>query len=76
MASEGFRRFNFILLNGHRTNLPCDIDLQANTFDPDSVKKVVLWWYEEDASLYGVEIFDKNSDIILRVGLFPSWCKQ
>jgi hypothetical protein len=76
LASEGLRRFNFLLLNGEVTSLPCDVDLQVSMFDPDTVRKIVLWWYEDDAALYGIEMFDKSGNLILRVGLFPHWCKQ
>ena len=37
-------------------------------FDPDTVKKAVLWWDEDDASLYAIALYDKNNKHILRIG--------
>ncbi len=50
--------------------------LVEKRFYPDTVKKAVLWWYEHDFLIWGIEMFDKNNKSILRVGDFDNCCKK
>ena len=44
--------------------------MKETKFDPDTVKKVVLWWRNEDANLCAVEMFDKAGKNLLKIGYF------
>ena len=50
--------------------------MYQNTFDPDSVKKAVLWWSEDYPWLCAIELLDKKDNLIFKVGWFCHDCKK
>jgi hypothetical protein len=39
--------FNFTLLNGEKTKIDSDgVVLSEKRFDPDAVKRAVIWWWQ------------------------------
>lgn len=71
-----YTRFNFKLRNGESTNINSDVELQVETFDPDRVSTVVLWYVRLTALLAAIELIDAKGEHLIRVGDFHSECRK
>ncbi len=67
-GNDWWGSFNFTLLSGEKTNLDTGCEMTEERFDPDKVKKVELWWNENEGELCSIVLKDEENESILSIG--------